>query len=161
MASLIAITFHPTDPRTYPSLAPTFLTFKRLDTQADVTPPGITQLSTTGVYMFAYNITAPVYFLIDGITTTAATDRYVYGLLDPSDQLDNKIDSLVGSTASSFGTTSVDPSTLFGYLKRMQEFMEGDQTFTKSSGVWDIKTRGGTLFAQKTLSDSTSSTERT
>lgn len=159
MASFITFAFHSSDPRTYPSLAPTFLTFKRLDTQADVTPPGITQLATTGIYMFEFNITLPIYFLIDGITTTAQ-ERYVYGLLDPSDQLDNKIDSLVGSTASSFGTTSVDPATIFGYLKRAQEFMEGNQTFTKSSGVWDIKTRGGTLFAQKTLSDSTSSVDK-
>lgn len=157
---MIAFSFHPTDPRTYPSLAPTFLTFKRLDTQADVTPPGITQLSTTGVYMFPFGITTQMYFLIDGITTNSGNDRYVYGILDPADQIDLSINTLIGTTSSSFGTTSVDPATLFGYLRRAQEYAEGIQTFTKASGVWDIKSRGGTLITQKTLADTTTSTTR-
>lgn len=60
----------------------------------------------------------------------------------------------MGSTLSSFGSTSIDPGDLFGYLKRNQEFLEGDQTFNKTSGAWDISTRGGTLLIEKTLSNS-------
>ncbi len=60
----------------------------------------------------------------------------------------------MGSTLSSFGSTSVDPGDLFGYLKRNQEFLEGNQQFNKTSGAWDISTRGGTLLIEKTLSNS-------
>ncbi len=60
----------------------------------------------------------------------------------------------VGTTLSSFGSTSVDPGDLFGFLKRAQEFREGDQSFAKTTGQWDISTRGGTLLISKSLSNS-------
>ncbi len=60
----------------------------------------------------------------------------------------------IGTTASAFGSTSVDPGDLFGFLKRAQEFREGDQAFSKTSGQWDISTRGGTLLISKTLQNS-------
>jgi hypothetical protein len=64
----------------------------------------------------------------------------------------------IGTTASSFGSTSVDPSDLFGYLKRIQENLEGDQRFIKSSGVLDIYNRGSsTLLREKTITNSSSS----
>lgn len=44
----------------------------------------------------------------------------------------------IGSTASSFGDASTDPSTLFGYLKRIQENLEGDSQYVKVSGIWSI-----------------------
>jgi hypothetical protein len=43
--------------------------------------------------------------------------------------------SFIGSTASSFGTSGTDPSTVFGYLKRIQELMEGDQVFFAAGGT--------------------------
>lgn len=61
---------------------------------------------------------------------------------------------VLGSTASSVGTNAVDPVDVLGYLKRMQEFNEGNQQFTKTSGSWLINTRGGSLLATKTLSNS-------
>ena len=67
----------------------------------------------------------------------------------------------MGSTASAFGTTSIDPVDLFGYLKRSQEFQEGDQTFNKVSGAWNISTRGGTLLVTKTLSNSSTEVSKT
>lgn len=61
----------------------------------------------------------------------------------------------IGTTASSFGSTSVDPGTLYGYLKRLQEFNEGNSTFNKSTSLWDIYSRGSsTLLAEKSLDDS-------
>lgn len=62
----------------------------------------------------------------------------------------------VGATTSTFGDSSTDPGTLYGHLKRIQEFLEGDATFTKSSGVWAVKSRGGSLLASKTLANSSS-----
>ena len=61
---------------------------------------------------------------------------------------------LIGTTASSFGNTSTDPATLFGYLKRLQEFNEGNAVFNKATFAWDIYSRGSsTQLAAKALAD--------
>lgn len=211
--TLISVAFSQTTPGSYPSLAPTFLTYMDMQTGATFTPPGITQLAFTGIYMFYHSTTTPFYFLIDGITTTSSSERYVFGVLGSIQQVDIQISNLsstlaaynstaiaysttitalsvsaaaisttlqgigltlqdlvalntslvsdvsvrIGTTASSFGTTAIDPSSLFGYAKRNQEVLEGDQTFNKVTGAWDIQTRGGTLLTQKTLSQTSSS----
>lgn len=70
--------------------------------------------------------------------------------------------ALIGSTASSFGSTSVDPVDLFGFLKRAQEFNEGNQTYIKSTGILDFYSRGSsTLLREKTVSDTTTQTTKT
>ncbi len=63
----------------------------------------------------------------------------------------------LGTTASSFGTTGVDPGTVMGYLKRVQENQEGNASFNKSTGVWQIQTRGGTLLREKTMTNAANS----
>lgn len=67
----------------------------------------------------------------------------------------------LGTTASSFGTTSVDPGTVYGYLKRLQEVQEGDASFNKTSGVWSIQTRGGTLLQEKTVTNAANTVTKT
>lgn len=63
----------------------------------------------------------------------------------------------IGSTASSFGDTLVMPDTLFGYLKRIQENLEGNSQYVKTSGLWSIYSRGSsTMLALKTISNSVS-----
>lgn len=77
------------------------------------------------------------------------------------------IGTLIGGLADSFGSTLADPTTLFGYVKRLQENLEGNQVFTKTSGVQQIWSRGttyvlgastypgaSTQIGNKTLSDS-------
>ncbi len=77
------------------------------------------------------------------------------------------VGAIIGGLADSFGTTLTDPTTVFGYLKRLQENLEGNNVFTKSSGVWQVWSRGttyvlgastypgaSTQIANKTLSDS-------
>jgi len=54
------------------------------------------------------------------------------------------VGTLIGSLADSFGSTLTDPTSVFGYLKRLMEFNEGNSVFTKSSGTWDIYSRGNT-----------------
>lgn len=63
----------------------------------------------------------------------------------------------IGSTASSFGDSTTDPGTLFGYMKRIQENLEGNNSFFKYTGVLDIYSRGSTtLLAAKTIANSVS-----
>lgn len=70
--------------------------------------------------------------------------------------------SFIGSTASSFGSTSLDPVDLFGFLKRAQEINEGNETYTKASGLLDFYSRGSsTLLREKTIIDSTATTTKT
>ncbi len=68
----------------------------------------------------------------------------------------------IGSTASSYGSTSVDPVDLYGYLKRARELAEGNQIYTKATGLLDLYVRGGaTLLIEKTISDTSTTTSKT
>ncbi len=60
----------------------------------------------------------------------------------------------IGSTASSYGTNLVDPVDLFGYQKRFQELLEGNETYSKSTGVLNIYSRGSSqLLRTKTITN--------
>lgn len=232
MSNYYGLVFSNSDPSQYPSLAPTFLTFRNALTGVTLSPPSIAQIDVTGVYGFTYAVTDPVYFRVDGITITSATDRYVQGILDPSDNIDDQLTNAsvtlqalgnsnvalgntnvaigltnvalgttnnalnntilahgftnvayntsiaaelstlsaqsstlsanIGDTTSLFGDSSTDPSTVFGYLKRMQEFKEGDQSFDKTTGVWTIQDRtGATTIATRTLDNTSTAVTRT
>lgn len=69
--------------------------------------------------------------------------------------------SFIGSTASSIGSTAIDPTTLFGFLMRAQEIAEGNQTYTKANGILDLFSRGATLLREKTISDTSTQTTKT
>lgn len=70
--------------------------------------------------------------------------------------------AILGTTASSYGSTGIDPADIMGFLKRAREFSEGNQIYTKSTGVLDFYVRGGvTLLAEKTISDTSTSTTKT
>jgi hypothetical protein len=149
------------DPRTNTGLTPTFLVFQN-SIGATLATPGITQpVAGTGFYTFGYSIGSSysLAFLIDGATTALSnTDRYVSGALDPV----QTVDVGIGYIPDSFGASAVDPTTLFGYLKRMQELTEGDQSFTKATGTWLLYNRGSsTLLRTKTLNNAASSVTKT
>lgn len=198
-------------------LAPTFIHFVRLDTGGTVAPPGITQIiNGIGIYKFSYTPSFPIYFEIDGATTVLGSDRYIHGMLDRIDQVDQDVAGIsamvsgfgaslvgtsgyllgisaflaaqgntllgtsgillplvgisgqvadisarIGTTASSFGSTSVDPGTLFGYMKRIQEFNEGAQVYVKSSGLWSLFSRSSsTLLSSKTVAETATEVTR-
>jgi hypothetical protein len=64
---------------------------------------------------------------------------------------------LIGTLGSTFGSSSTDPVDMLGYLKRIQENLEGNQTFTKGTGAWQISSRGSsTVLANKTVSNGAS-----
>lgn len=165
-------TFGSGNPSTLTGLSPTFTVFRT--TAGVTTPPSISELSTTGIYTFGYDlsgVTVPIAFVIDGATTGLQTNtRYVVNALDPLQVIDQRLGlasdaigsttmfgfiknvntsssaviSAVGSLSDSFGSTLTDPTSVFGYLKRAQEFMEGDSVITKTSGQWQIWSRGNT-----------------
>lgn len=71
------------------------------------------------------------------------------------------LEALIGDTTSSYGSTSSDPSTVFGFLKRSQEFWEGNQVYIKASGILDFYSRGSTtLLREKTIADTSSQTTK-
>lgn len=230
MSKYYGLAFSSSDPSQYPSLAPTFLTFRNALTGATLSPPSLAQIDVTGIYGFTFSAAFPVYFRVDGITISAQADRYVFGIIDPVMDVDSQLTAasatlqalgntsvalgttnvaiglsnyafgqtnvalgtsnvalgtsnfalntsiyaqglshfsgdssliaLIGNPSSTFGTDSVDPATVFGYLKRVQEYNEGSQTFNKVSGSWAISSRGGSLIATKTIGNTSSEVTR-
>lgn len=169
----------------YSGLTPTFTVFKVVPGGGATTPPGVTEIpSSSGLYYFTYEPAAAIAFNIDGGSALSSITRYIAGALDPVQAVDERITELgtsltalssslsilgaslvqpilniLGTTNSSFGTTLVDPSTVIGYLRRLQEFDEGNSIFTKTSGTWAIFARGNatgasTGLVQKTITDS-------
>lgn len=68
----------------------------------------------------------------------------------------------IGTTASSFGNSSTDPVDLFGYLKRIQENLEGNNTYSKVTGAFTILSRGSSYtLASKTVANSVSLVTKT
>ncbi len=63
----------------------------------------------------------------------------------------------VGAISSTFGGSGSDPIDLFGYMKRIQENLEGNETFTKTTGALQIYSRGSSaLLITKTITNGTS-----
>ncbi len=148
------------NPASFTGLSPTFTMFEIGPTLpwASLTPPGISEISTgAGLYMFAYNATLPIAFVADGGAVLSTADRYVTGILDPIQAVDQR----VGFPGDSIGSTSVDPTTLMGYASRNQEVLEGDATFDKSTGEWLMQTRGATTFQSKVLTNNSGSVTKT
>ena len=153
------LTFGGTDPRSYTGLSPTFIQFFD-HLGATLSPPGVTEIfAGSGAYRFQYDvaINSSVFFLADGGATLASTERFVRGVLDPS----QKIDLAIGYTGSGYGSTSIDPTDVMGLLRRSQEIQEGNQTFLKSTGAWELFSRGSsTLLTSKVISSSTTGVTR-
>lgn len=176
------------NPTQVSGITPTFLVFKTTPGGTDATPPGITQVpSNTGLFYFTYGPTNSISFVVDGGSSLATSVRYISGLLDPIDAVDEQITALgvsmiagftaigagstqgfadlntkIGTTASSFGDSSTDPGTLYGYLKRLQEFNEGNANFDKSTSVWSIYSRGSSaLLRTKEFNNTSSDVEKT
>ncbi len=161
-----------TNPTATTGLAPTFTQFVDQLGQT-LSPPGITE-SPAGFGFYRANYTVglstSIAFVVDGGATLSTSIRYATGNIFEQNSLDTlgttlltvaNIAPLIGSTVASFGSTSVDPSTVFGYLRRSMEVQEGNQTFLKSTGQWSILSRGSsTLLATKLLNSDVSGVTR-
>lgn len=108
-----------------------------------------TSILAQGLTMLGYGET------IYAIATTLAGQNLSLSInIDANSTLLQLINLSIGSTASPFGDSSVDPDTIYGYLRRLQEFNEGDQTFNKLTGAWTINDRSGTTtIATKSLTN--------
>lgn len=141
------------NPANNTGLSPTFTVFSG-STGAVISPsPLINEIPVGGgIYHFAYGPTIPIVFTVDGGPALSSADRYIVGVLDPIQAVDQK----VGTLDDSFGATNVDPSTLIGYAKRSQEWLEGNADFQKATGTWNVYSRGSsTLLAVKQLANNT------
>lgn len=140
------------DPRTNTGLFPTLVIFNTEGGTA-LSAPGITEAITgSGLYQFTYGPTISIAFLADGGAGLSSSDRFIAGVLDPIQAVDQR----VGVTGDSFGSTAIDPSTVTGQLNRIQEFLEGDAIYTKATGEWSIYSRGSSqLLRVKSLTNTT------
>jgi hypothetical protein len=69
----------------------------------------------------------------------------------------SSIMTAIGSTASLIGDSTHDPVDLFGYVKRIAELEQGQETFVKGSGVLTMLDRtGATTLVQRTIVNSAS-----
>ena len=118
---------------------------------SSLTATGVS-LTATGVSLMAYGASLTAF----GVTSIA----YSVSLAASSASLAVSLSGLVsniGTTGSTFGSNLSDPIDLFGYLKRVQENLEGNNNYIKSSGSFSIYSRGSSaLLAAKTISNSVS-----
>lgn len=149
MAKNYLLRFGSGNPAGYAGLSPTLIVFSSVPGGSLLAAPPVAELPTsTGLYTFAYGPTISIAFVADAGSSLSASERYIVGILDPVQAVDENI----GQPYDSYGSTSSDPSTLLGYAKRNLEVQEGDATFNKTTGVWDIYSRGAsTLLREKTL----------
>lgn len=150
------------NPANHSGLSPTFTNFHAIPGSSFVVvAPSITETgSGEGCYTFGWTATTfPVYFKVDGGATQASTDRYVVGILDPVQAVDEKI----GWLTDSFGSTAVDPASVIGYLKRNLEVNEGNAAYQKSNAAWTVQARGasGVVLFTKTLVNNSVSVTKT
>lgn len=132
------IRFGNDNPANHLGLSPTFVAFANPQ-GISALAPGISAVTgATGLYYFGFTATTfPIAFIIDGGNTQASTDRYVAGVLDPLQAVDEKM----GWLSDSFGSTAADPTSVLGYLKRNLEVSEGTATFNSSTGLWVVLSR--------------------
>lgn len=92
-------------------------------------------------------------------TTNVALGTTITSLLNG---LSSPLILAIGTTASLTGDDSTSPVTLFGYLKRIRELHEGNQSFVKSTGVQTQFDRtGATTLYSKTITNNASLVTKT
>jgi len=146
------------DPRSYSGLSPTFVLFSLGGITAQIGPTITEMPNGSGMYQFGYGPTMAVNFIADAGSALQSPDRFVTGVLDPVQAVDQQL----GFSTDSFGSTGADPTTIWGYCKRFLELFEGDAVFTKATGVWQLFNRGSsTLLRTKTVTNNPTSASKT
>lgn len=148
-------------PSTYSGLSPTMMLFADAAGGTAVGPSIVESPAGSGLYRFAYGPTLGMAFTVDWGLTVPSGFRYTTGGLDPIQAVDERVGGILDNN-DSFGTTVIDPSTVIGFLKRLQELLEGNAQYIKESGTWNISSRGSsTLLRTKTLSNDTTQATKT
>lgn len=151
MAVTYYLVFGSGDPSGNSGLAPTFTVFQNAAGGA-TTAPSISEISTSGIYTFSYTPLGSINFVVDGATTgLSASNRYITGSLDVGDTLQN-LD--VGTASDSIGDSASDPTSLFGFVRRIKEWLEGQSTYTKATGGFVVKdSTGATTISSQIITD--------
>lgn len=165
MAKTFWVQFGSGNPQTFAGLTPTFVIFEGYIPGLGGTTlpsPSIVEAGVSiGLYVFQYepSPTFAIGFTVDGGSSISSSgDRYVSGALDPIAAVDER----VGGFTDSFGSSAMDPTTVAGYLKRLQELLEGDAVFAKGNAQWAISSRGSsTLLRTKNLTNTVTSATKT
>jgi hypothetical protein len=157
MAKTYIVSFGSGNPQASTGLRPTFLIFSA--GAMAVSPPGVTETPiSSGLYQFNYGPTIATAYLLDGAGSLSSVDRYIAGVLDPLQAVDQQLGFILSDT---FGGTAV-PTALSGYFKRFTEFMEADEIYTKATALWRVFNRGQTtLLRTKSMTDFNTTSTRT
>ncbi len=152
MAKVYSFKFAPGNPSGLSGLFPTFIIFNAGATA--IPGPGITSTGN-GFYQFSYGPTLPaVSYVIDGGSPLASLDRYIAGVLDPIQAIDQQIGFVMTDTSGS----TAGANTLASLFKRLVDQREGDQSYSKTLGIWKIFSQGSSaLLRTKQVSDSNTS----
>jgi hypothetical protein len=106
MSKTYWLRFGSASPASTTGLFPTLTVFSSEGLTA-LAAPGITETpASSGLYRFIYGTTTSVVFVADGGATLASTDRYVVGVLDPIQSV-NEVVNGIGSTLGSMGSTQL------------------------------------------------------
>jgi hypothetical protein len=91
------------------------------------------------------------------------TSNYALGITILSELTgSSSLGALIGTVGSTFGGQLTDPIDLFGYLKRVQENLEGDNYYSKAAGLLQIYNRGSsTLLRDKNIANGVSQVTKT
>lgn len=147
------------DPRSFTGLSPTFVFFARQD-GVTLAPPSVSEVLNSGLYYFTYqpSPTFTIFFIADGgSSVTDNSVRYLSGTLDPVAAVDQSL----GFSTDSYGTT-LSPSTVFGFVSRLNELWQADGTFNKTNGSWAQYAHGtSTLLFSRTLANSSAQVVKT
>ena len=93
-------------------------------------------LGTTNVAIGTSNIALGTSILAQGVSTLA----------------------LIGTATDTIGDSVSEPNTLFGFIRRCENVLEGQSAYVKATGVLTLKDKTGqTTLATRTIADSTSS----
>jgi hypothetical protein len=144
------------NPADFTGLSPTFIQWRLVDTGGVTIPPGISEIAVgSGLYRFEYEPgqSLPIVFVADGgAAITSAGARYLTGTLDPIQSVDLRL----GWDTDSIGGTLANPVSVYAFVERIREFLEGQQNFNKTTGALLNYDRGGTLLLRASTLTNTS-----
>lgn len=109
---------------TISGLNPTFIQW-RTTGGGSLPPPSISEPGSGGAYMFSYNALTQIFFVADGATTALAfSDRYVQGVVDPSDNFGFTLSGVAATLAVA------GPIVMSNFSLSVQNFSLGVNSFS-------------------------------
>lgn len=151
MSKVYGLKFGSGNPQVTSGLTPTFIFFRAVGISTypagitDMIGPTISELGiSAGFYTFQYapSPTFAIFFNVDGGTALSTIDRYITGVLDPIQSVDEKVGNLEDNIGN--GASMTEPNSVLGLLKRSYAFQEGNASFIKGTAIWTYYAKGST-----------------